>query len=78
MAAYGLLTMYNLTASIGTQKTGEAPSQSWTYVELSEGIDNVAEALNETVQQYFSCLMTVLRVTTLLGWLLPSPSPVAA
>lgn len=53
MAAYGLLTMYNLTASIGTQKTGEAPSQSWTYVELSEGIDNVAEALNETVQQYF-------------------------
>ncbi len=52
MGAYGLITMYNLTASIGTQKTGE-PSATWTYAELAEGIDNIAEALNETVQQYF-------------------------
>ncbi len=52
MAAYGLLTMYNLTASIGTKKTGE-PSASWTYAELADGIDNIAEALNEVVQQYF-------------------------
>lgn len=53
MAAYGLLTMYNITASIGTQKSGEEPSQTWTYSELAEGIDNIAEALNETIQQYF-------------------------
>ena len=53
MAAYGLLTMYNLTASIGTQKSGEAPSVTWTYSPLLAGIDNIAEALNETVQQYF-------------------------
>ena len=52
MGAYGLITMYNLTASIGIQKTGE-PSATWTYAELAEGIDNIAEALNETVQQYF-------------------------
>lgn len=48
MAAYGLLTMYNLTASIGTSKT----TDTWTYAELGEGIDNIAEALNEVVQQY--------------------------
>lgn len=53
MAAYGLLTMYNLTASIGTEKSGEAPSETWTYAELADGFDNIAEALNETVQQYF-------------------------
>lgn len=53
MAAYGLMTMYNLTASIGTQKSGSAPSETWTYAELADGIDNIAEALNETVQQYF-------------------------
>lgn len=53
MAAYGLLTMYNLTASIGTVKSGEAPSETWTYSELMNGFDNIAEALNETVQQYF-------------------------
>ena len=53
MAAYGLMTMYNLTAKIGTQKSGSAPSETWTYAELAEGIDNIAEALNETVQQYF-------------------------
>lgn len=53
MAAYGLMTMYNLTAKIGTEKSGESPSVTWTYSELAEGIDNIAEALNETVQQYF-------------------------
>lgn len=53
MAAYGLLTMYNLTASIGTEQSGEAPSVTWTYAELAEGFDNIAEALNEVVQQYF-------------------------
>lgn len=53
MAAYGLLTMYNLTASIGTRKSGSAPSETWTYSELADGLDNIAEALNETVQQYF-------------------------
>lgn len=53
MAAYGLLTMYNLTAKIGTQKTGAPGSETWTYAELANGIDNLAEALNETVQQYF-------------------------
>lgn len=52
MEAYGLLTMYNLTASIGTKKTGEPP-ETWTYAALAEGIDNIAEALNEVVQQYF-------------------------
>ena len=51
--AYGLLTMYNLTASIGTSSEGEAPSVTWTYAPLANGIDNIAEALNETVQQYF-------------------------
>lgn len=49
MSAYGLMTMYNLTAQIGTAKQ----SETWTYSDLSEGFDNIAEALNETVQQYF-------------------------
>ena len=53
MAAYGLMTMYNLTAKIGTQKSGSAPSETWTYADLADGIDNLTEALNETVQQYF-------------------------
>lgn len=53
MGAYGLLTMYNLTASIGTSKEGEPPSVTWTYSTLADGIDNIAEALNEVVQQYF-------------------------
>lgn len=51
MPAYGLMTMYNLTAKIGTSSTGTPPT--WTYSVLGDGIDNVAEALNETVQQYF-------------------------
>ena len=53
MGAYGLMTMYNLTAKIGIEQSGEAPSITWTYAELAAGIDNLAEALNETVQQYF-------------------------
>lgn len=47
-----LLTMYNLTASIGTSATSATPPV-WTYAELADGIDNIAEALNEIVQQYF-------------------------
>lgn len=51
MAYSKLITMYNLTASIGTSSSG-TPAV-WTYAELADGIDNVAEALNEVVQQYF-------------------------
>ena len=55
MAAYGLLTMYNLTAEIGVSQQ----SETWTYAPLQDGFDNVAEALNETVQQYFFLLFVV-------------------
>ena len=51
--AYGLMTMYGLTASIGTSSTGSGSGATWTYSELAEGIDNISEALNEVVQQYF-------------------------
>ena len=44
-----LLTIYNIEASIGTAKSQE----TWTYAKLDEGLDNVSEALNEVVQQYF-------------------------
>ena len=44
-----LLTMHGITASIGVEKSADA----WQYAPLGEGIDNLAEALNETVQQYF-------------------------
>ena len=44
-----LQTVYNLSASIGTALS----SSTWTYKSLDAGIDNVSEALNETVQQYF-------------------------
>ena len=44
-----LLTIYNIEASIGTSKSKE----TWTYAKLDEGLDNVSEALNEVVQQYF-------------------------
>ena len=44
-----LQTVYNLSASIGTSVS----SSTWTYASLDAGIDNVSEALNETVQQYF-------------------------
>ena len=53
MGAYGLMTMYNLTLSIGTAQQGTAPSLTWTYSPLLAGIENITEALNETVQQYF-------------------------
>lgn len=46
-----LLTLYNLTASIGVSSTGETPA-TWTYAVLGEGFDNISEALNEVVQQY--------------------------
>ena len=50
MASYGnLLTVYNLEASIGTAESQD----SWTYAKLEAGLDNVSEALNEVVQQYF-------------------------
>lgn len=51
MSAYGLLTTYELKLEIGVSK--EEEGDTWTYAELAEGIDNLAEALNETVQQYF-------------------------
>lgn len=46
-----LKTIYNLSASIGTESTGTPPA--WTYAALGAGIENIAEALNESVQQYF-------------------------
>lgn len=52
MAAYGLLTVYNISASIGVSKSGDAGSETWTYAPLEDGWDNLAEALNEVVQQY--------------------------
>lgn len=48
--AYGLMPMYGITASIGTSK---ASGGDWTYAPFGDGIDNLAEALNEIVQQYF-------------------------
>lgn len=52
MAYSKLITMYELSASIGTSATSATPPV-WTYAALADGIDNVAEALNEVVQQYF-------------------------
>lgn len=50
MSAFGnLLTIYNLEASIGTSKSED----TWSYSKLEAGLDNVSEALNEVVQQYF-------------------------
>lgn len=46
--AYGLLTMYDVKAYIGTSF-----DSVWSYAELADGIENVTEALNEQVQQYF-------------------------
>ena len=46
-----LETLYNLTPSIGTSVAGTPPV--WTYADLSAGIDNISESLNEVVQQYF-------------------------
>ena len=50
--AYGLATVYDFTAQIGVSKTAATPPV-WTYADLAEGIDNLSEALNEVVQQYF-------------------------
>ncbi|MDO4842471.1 MAG: hypothetical protein Q3982_07345 [Phoenicibacter congonensis] len=47
--AYGLLTMYDMTAKIGTSYeagTGGAAG-TWTYDVLGDGIENLTEALNE-------------------------------
>lgn len=44
-----LLTMYGIEASINTAAAGA--EETWS--ELAEGFDNISEALNETVQQYF-------------------------
>lgn len=49
MAYSKLITMYNLSASINTAASGAAA----VYSELADGIDNIAEALNEVVQRYF-------------------------
>lgn len=45
-----LFTMCGLTLSIGTNQASSGGE--WTYSEIC-GINNVAEALNEVVQQYF-------------------------
>ena len=41
--------MYGIEASINTAAAGA--EEAWS--ELAEGFDNISEALNETVQQYF-------------------------
>lgn len=43
-----LQALYELTPYIGTSVS----TNTWTYAEL-KGIDNITEALNEVVQQYF-------------------------
>lgn len=44
-----LFTTYGIEASILTSGASEAE----VYSELADGIDNIAEALNEVVQQFF-------------------------
>lgn len=44
-----LFTTYGIEASILTSRSSEAE----VYSELADGIDNIAEALNEVVQQFF-------------------------
>lgn len=44
-----LFTTYGIEASILTSRASEAE----VYSELADGIDNIAEALNEVVQQFF-------------------------
>ena len=44
-----LFTIYGLSESIGTAVSGN----TWTYASIDAGIDNVSEALNEVVGQYF-------------------------
>jgi hypothetical protein len=43
-----VFTIYNIKVYIGTGKTGD----TWTYAEFGDGIENIAEALNEVVHQY--------------------------
>ena len=43
------LTNYNLIAEIGISNVGG----TWTYAPLCEGIDNIAETLNEVIQEYY-------------------------
>ena len=51
MATSNLMIMNGITATINTAATaGMTPA---VESPLSEGIENIAEALNETVQQYF-------------------------
>lgn len=51
MPVQNLFTLYNIQASIGTSQ--QASGGTWTYAPLGPGLDNVTEALNEVVQQYF-------------------------
>lgn len=51
MSVLNLFTMYNIQASIGTSQ--QPSGGTWTYSPLGAGLDNVTEALNEVVQQYF-------------------------
>ena len=49
VGAYGLQTVYNLELQIGISQQ----DSTWTYAPLAAGLDNLTEALNEIVQQYF-------------------------
>lgn len=51
MSVLNLFTLYNIEASIGTSQ--QPSGGTWTYAPLGAGLDNVSEALNEVVQQYF-------------------------
>lgn len=53
--AYGLLTMYDMTAKIGTEYAAGSggAAGTWTYADLADGIENLSESINETIQQYF-------------------------
>ena len=44
-----LLIIHSIKAEIGVSLSGS----TWTYAELSKGLDNVDESLNEVIQQYF-------------------------
>ena len=49
-----LLLTTPLTATINAAATITSPtSRVWSYSPLGAGLDNLAEALNETIQQYF-------------------------
>lgn len=46
-----LQTVYDINAYIGVLQASQGGE--WTYAPLGAGIDNLGEALNETVNQYF-------------------------